>query len=263
MIDNQITVFIPTSPIPSHPSTEIISKVLHSIRFHLPEARIIISADGVRPQVEHRKKQYEDYLQQLSDRLATMEFGNTCMQIWMEPVQQAEMLRQMLDSGLMDTPLVLFVEHDTYLTTTSNPRDEEGTGLTHTEDCPINWEDISDIIASGGVNMVRFYLWEKIWHEHEYLMRGQMYQGESKFIKTVQYSQWPNIASADFYRKILSEHFQSKEQKMIEIGMYGPVVAAPWEDYRIAIYHPEPNARRFFHLNGRADENGVRDACDW
>lgn len=262
MVDDQITVVIPTSPIPSHPSTEIIERVIASIRFHLPTARLIIMADGVRGQVEHRRAAYKEYVIRLFEKAHHGEFGNAEVTSWTDPTQQAWMLRDTLKT--ITTPLVLFVEHDTYLVTTTNPRDIENTGRTdHPEDCIINWQDIADLIQSGGANMVRFYLWERIWHEHEYLMRGQMIQGETKFIKTVQYSQWPCIASADFYRRILTQYFQPTERLMIEPRMMSPVSDAPWEDFRVVIYHPEPNARRFYHLNGRADENGVRDPSDW
>ena len=260
MIDDQITVVIPTSPIPDHPSTVIIEKTIQSIRFHLPESQIIVMADGVRPQVEHRRAQYEEYIQRLADKLARMEFGNTCMPIFTEPTQQAMMLKRVLES-MIETPLVLFIEHDTYLPTTWSPRDD---GSTHPEDCTFAWQDIADVIMSGQVNMVRFYLWQQIWHEHEHLMHGKLIQGNSTFVKTTQYSQWPNVGSADFYRKILSEHFHPNERKMIEIGMYGPVANAPWEQYRIAIYYPEPNARRFYHMNGRVDTvTGIRDPAEW
>jgi hypothetical protein len=257
MIDDQITVVIPTSPIPDHPSTVIIEKTIQSIRFHLPESQIIVMADGVRPQVEHRRAQYEEYKNQLSKRL--LDYGRIEMAVFDQPTQQAWMLRETLKQ--ITTPLVLFIEHDTYLPTTWSPRDD---GSTHPEDCTFAWQDIADIIMSGQVNMVRFYLWQQIWHEHEHLMHGKLIQGNSTFVKTTQYSQWPCIAAADFYRKILTEHFQPTERKMIEIGMYGPVANAPWEQYRIAIYYPEPNARRFYHMNGRVDTvTGVRDPAEW
>lgn len=264
MIDDQITVVIPTSPIPSHPSTAIIDPVIKSIRFHLPTAKIIIMADGIREDLKHRTNQYTGYIQSLAADLALRKYGNTMMPIAMKHTQQAGMLRNML-SSLIDTPLTMFVEHDTPLVTNSNPRDEEGTGRTdHPEDCIINWQDISDIIQSGGLNVVRFYLWEKIWHEHQHLMRGQMIQGESRFIQTVQYSGWPHVASTSFYKKVLREQIPVDKKVMLETALYGPVNASPWEDYRVGIYYPGQNNRRFTHLNGRWDETtGKRDPAEW
>ena len=42
-----VTVLIPVSPIPSHPSTEVLDVTIDSIRTRLPDAEIIIMFDGV------------------------------------------------------------------------------------------------------------------------------------------------------------------------------------------------------------------------
>lgn len=255
----QITVCIPTSPIPRHPDTGMIENTIKSIRFHLPESRIIIMMDGVRPNVEHRRGQYEEYKRRLTDVLFLQGFTPADLWQWQEYSQQARMMRVALET--VTTPYVLFCEHDGELVTDFNPRD--GQSITRSEDCQIAWQDITDLLASGGANMVRFYAWDKIHPAHAHLMCGQMIQGASKFIKTTQYSQWPHIARTDFYKKMLADHFAPNAVKMIEIGMYGPVGAAAWDQYRIVIYYPDGNARRFYHRNGRADENGVQDPVDW
>lgn len=256
----QITVCIPTSPIPRHPDTSMIENTIKSIRFHLPESPIIIMADGVRPNVEHRRWQYKGYTEHLKQMIQDGELQNVCLSDWVPYTQQAKMMRETLDI-LVTTPYVLFCEHDGELVTNFNPRD--GQSITRPEDCHIAWQDILDLLASGGANMVRFYAWDEIHHAHAHLMCGQMIQGASKFIKTTQYSQWPHIARTDFYKKMLADHFAPDAIKMIEIGMYGPVGAAAWDQYRIVIYYPDGNARRFYHRNGRADENGVQDPVDW
>lgn len=261
-VTSQITVLIPTSPIPSHPSTEILDQVIASIRFHLPESPIIIMADGVRDQVGHRKIQYQEYLAFVSDKLALGLYGNAFMPIFTEPTHQADMIRQMLDAHV-DTPYVAFFEHDVTLVTDKNPRDIENTGITHSKDCEIRWNDICDLLASGGSNLVRFYLWEKIWHEHEYLMRGQMIQGESRFIQTVQFSGWPFVARTD-YLEALIDRIDYGKKTMIEPAVYGSIAGSSWESNRLTIYLPEPNGRRFYHLNGRVDtKTGHRDPSDW
>lgn len=262
-IDSQITVLVPTSPIPSHPSTELLDKVIASIRFHLPESKIIIMADGVRSQVGHRAAQYEEYLSRVSDKLARMEYGNAMMPIFTEPTHQAGMTDMMLDAHV-DTPYVAFFEHDVTLVTNQNPRDEENTGVTHPEDCVIRWDEIVDLLESGGSNLVRFYLWEKIWHEHQYLMRGQMIQGSSRFIQTVQFSGWPFVARTDYLWHLLTEAVPCGEKTMIEPAVYGLISESSWEQHRLTIYLPEPNGRRFYHLNGRVDATtGLRDSSDW
>lgn len=259
MLDNQITVVVPTSPIPSHPDTRIIDEVLASIRFHLPESKIIVTADGVRPQVEHRREQYAEYKKVLAEKMRCLKYG------WLVEfdryTQQAEMLRQVIERGDVQTPYVLFVEHDTPLVTTKNPRD--GRTDTMPQDCQIDWQGMVEVLHDGKANQIRFYVWEAIFQPHAHMMRGEFRHRDATYVKTTQYSQWPNLATTDFYRRILPQHFRPQVPQMIELGMYGPVANAPWEQFKVVIYLPDENARRFYHLNGRADENGVRDEVDW
>lgn len=262
MIDDQITILIPTSPIPSHPSTAIIDRTIAAIRYHLPTARMIIMADGVRPEVEHRRWQYERYKAALRERAKNPDERLFFME-YVEHRHQAGMLKDVLDNELITTPLVYFNEHDVYLVTDHNPRDEENTGYTHPEDIIIRWDEIRDLVLSGGSHFVRFYLWEKLWHEHMHLMCGQMIQGSSKFIQTKQWSGWPHVASTEFYKDTLAKYLRPDEKRMIELLIYGAVEESPWTDFRTTIYYPEPNARRFMHLNGRLDEaTGQRDMAD-
>lgn len=244
MYDDKVTVVIPTSPIPSHPSTDMIAEVLKAIRAYFPTAKIIICADGVRGQVEHRRSDYNQYIQALANRLTTMEFGNTMMPIFTEPTQQAEMLRRVM--GMIETPLILFVEHDAIL------RDKP----------PIEWGPIISLLLTGQISMVRFYHWDRIWHEHEHLMREHFTHEGVEFVKTIQFSGWPNIAATGYYEYILNKYFIPGDRKMIETVMYGPVCNEPWEDHKIVIYYPE-QANTFNHLNGRVGENGVKDPGEW
>src|SRR5208337_4355640 len=109
MLDDQITVLIPTSPIPRHPDTGLIEACIGGIRGYFPEARIIIMADGVRPAVEHRRAQYEEYRRRLADKIAVGQFGQTELLLFDEPWQQAVMTQRTLEK--VTTPLILFVEH--------------------------------------------------------------------------------------------------------------------------------------------------------
>ena len=238
----------------------MIENTIKSIRFHLPESRIIVMCDGVRPNVEFRRWQYVGYKEHLKQMVRDGDLSNVVWCEWVDYSQQAKMMRETLDI-MVTTPYVLFCEHDGELVSTHNPRD--GHQETRQEDCEIAWQDIIDLLDSGGANIVRFYAWDEIYSGHAHLMQGQMIQGASRFIKTTQYSQWPHIARTDFYKKMLADHFRPDEIRMIEIGMYGSVGAAPWTQYRIVIYAPDGNMRRFYHRNGRADENGVQDPVDW
>jgi hypothetical protein len=260
VIDQEVTVVIPTSPIPSHPDTSVIEKVIQSIRFHLPTAMIIVMADGVRPSVEHRREQYTEYLAKLTHIVGSMKYGNVMMPIFDKPTQQAEMLHRMIDAQIT-TPLTMFVEHDTYMVTDWNPSDADG--ITRPENLQYDWEAIAGALTSRTLNMVRFYAWEKIWHEHTSLMCGEFNYSTAHFVKTRQYSQWPNIGRTDFYKKILTRHFSRNQLKMIETVMASPVVSAAWEEFKVAIYCPQPNARRFYHLDARVGSDGHKDPGEW
>lgn len=262
-IDNQITVLIPTSPIPSHSlcgnTTVIMDQTLAGIRHHLPQAKIIVMMDGVRPQIEFRRESYEWYKKELRQKAAQGQYGDIEFMEHTYYTQQARMTREALNK--VTTPLIYFSEHDTPLVIDQNPRD--GVQETLSEDLQIGWEEIFQILNSGQVNQVRFSFWETLVPEHEYLMRGQL-DNHPKFLKTVQYSQWPNVATKGFYERILREHFHAHSIQMIEIPMYTAVVRAPWENFKVCLYYPRPNARRFYHLEGRIDRHsGQKDATDW
>src|SRR4029077_13519948 len=155
---SQVTVTIPTSPIPRHPSTDLIENTISSIRYQLPNARIIVMCDGVRPNVEFRRKQYEEYKDRLTKRSLQGDFGNILIQENMVYAQQAKMMRAALE--MITTPFVLFCEQDVVLVAMHNPRD--GYKETLPEDCEIAWQDIADLLDSGGANIVRFYTWDQI-----------------------------------------------------------------------------------------------------
>lgn len=237
-MDDKITVLIPTSPIPSHPETGILEKVISSVRFHLPSAEIIIMMDGVRDNLQHRRGQYEEYKQRVIDK-CNNEWHNVLPLVFDKHTQQADMTKRALD--LVKTPLVMFIEHDAYLT-----------------DDTIQWDAIAGTLLAGQANMVRLYYYSEIHPEHAYLMEGQFEANGATFVRTRQYSQWPNVATVDFYRRILDQHFQGTATRMIETVMYSPVVEHPWEQYKVVIYYPAGNARRFIHLNGRQG-----DPADW
>lgn len=56
-----ITIVIPTSVIPSHPSTDIIEETINTIRVHLPDNEIIIQVDGLRDERLDWKDRYDEF----------------------------------------------------------------------------------------------------------------------------------------------------------------------------------------------------------
>jgi hypothetical protein len=237
-----ITVLIPTSPIPSHPSTQVIETTIKSVRSHLPDAEILIMIDGIRPEQQHRKANYEEYKRRLLS-LCNDEYHNVLPLIFDEFKHQAEMTRTTLD--LVKTPLLLFMEHDTFFT-----------------DGEIAWEGIAKTVLSGEANMVGFYCMLQKWihPEHVYLTleNERKYYNDTPFVRTWQWSQRPHVASVEFYRRFLANHFSSASRTMIEDRMYGAVMEsrarrgiAGWDEWRLMFYAPLENINRSHTCDGR------------
>jgi hypothetical protein len=56
-----VTIVVPTSYIPSHPSTKIIDETIKNIRFHFPNNEIILQIDGIREEQKQYEDQYNEY----------------------------------------------------------------------------------------------------------------------------------------------------------------------------------------------------------
>lgn len=245
MLDDKVTILIPTSPIPRHPDTSLIEECVSRVRNYFPSAKIIIMADGVRSQVEHRREQYTEYKERLSKLWSENKFGNTEIRVFAEPSQQAIMAANTLNH-YVSTPLIMFVEHDAIFR----------------KDPPIAFSAIFNLLLTDQANLVRFYGWQDIWHEHEYLMRGEINFQSSRFVKTVQYSQWPLVSRSDYHRKILKQYFKPGEQSMIEPKVYYDVANKSWEANKLVIYLD--GGLTFTHRDGRTDETtGQRDPAEW
>lgn len=243
-LKDKITVLVPTSPIPSHPSTEIIEETISTIRHHLPDCEILIMIDGIREQQLDRKDDYEKYKQKLL-WLCNNQWTNVLPVVFDEHNHQASMTKKTLD--LVRTPLLLFVEHDTPIVT----------------DYEIEWDGLADVILQGEANFIRLHHEALVLPEHEPLMIDS---AASKICgvplrKTIQWSQRPHLASAAFYRRFLDTHFSPESRTMIEDKMHGVVLEAwdvqgimGWYDYRLMIYTPEGNIKRSYNLDGRKDD---------
>lgn len=240
-----ITVLVPTSPIPSHPSTAIIEETLDSLEVAgLSGCETIVMADGVRPEQEHRRDDYEEFLRAL---LWDANHGrrNVLPLLFDAHHHQAAMTRVAL--AHVRTPLVAFVEHDTPLVG------------------EIPWRAMASAILSGSaeVDVIRLHHEAQVLAEHEYLMvdpRPFVVDGVP-LRRTSQWSQRPQLASATWYRSMLDEHFAPDARTMIEDRIYGPV-ATPWVERRqwgrickLWLYSPDGDLKRSTHLDGRAGED--------
>jgi len=238
-----ITVLIPVSPIASHPDACILIETVQSVRHHLPDAEIILTFDGVRPEHESRRRDYEHFINFVLWKADT-QWGNVLPIIFDEHQHQTGMLRAVIDR--IDTPLLMYVEQDTPLVV----------------DEPINFTDITDFVSHGHSNMVRLHHESVIPDAHAHMMHGH----DGPFIRTSQWSQRPHIAITAFYRRVLT-CFTGNAKSFIEDKMHGVVSEAfnidgmhGWDQWRCHIYDPgNGNLKRSYHLDGRAGEPKLDD----
>lgn len=233
------TVLITASPIASHPDTSIIEETVDSIRAQLPEAEIVIAHDGVRPEQEDMRADYEEYLRRLL-WLADHKWHNVFPLIYDAHLHQGVVAKRAL--AMIETPLVLFVEHDAPLTG------------------EIPWDRIESLILGGEANSVRFHHEASIPDEHRYLMLDEkpVLLGGVSLTRTAQWSQRPHLASVAFYRQLLDAAFPHDEANFIEDVVYGRLCDAVavhgemgWHQWRTCIYTPLGTMVRSRHTDGR------------
>lgn len=242
-----VTVLIATSPIKTHPSTQIIEETIASVRKHLPDSEIIIMADGVRDEQQEYAQRYEEYIQRLL-WLAHHKWKNVAIRRAKEHMHQALMTKAALSDMYGLESWILFLEHDTPL-------------VTDYED--FDWKAMRKIITDGRADVIRFHHEAAIPKDHDHMMldkKPQIIEG-IPLVRTVQWSQRPHLASASFYQRILSTHFKTGWRTMIEDVMHGVVYNSylqdkrtGWNNYKLWIYAPEGNIKRSYHLDGRQDD---------
>lgn len=239
---DQITVVIPTSPIPSHPSTAILDETIASVRSHLPNSPIMIQVDGLRPEQEGFRKEYSEYVNKILNRAVY----KTSFEVFQDFQHQASMMKKTINNII--TPLMIYVEHDTPLC----------------EEKEIDWNGIVEVVRSQTLHSVRLHHYDLGWihPEHDYLMldRERLYYEPAHLpvIRTVQWSQRAHVTTVDFYRRLLS-YFSDESRTMIEDHFYNVVTQevswrgkqAAWDMWRLAIYAPEGHIKRSRDLNGR------------
>lgn len=238
-----VTVVVPTSPIPSHPDTDIITETIRSIRASgLADVDIILACDGVRDEQHHHSGAYDEYLRRLLWS-TNHEWDNVVPLLAREHLHQANLTREAL--RLVRTPLVVFVEHDTPV-------------------CgDIPWKDLANVVLAGDANLVRLHHEAHILDVHQHLMledEPAVVRGVP-LLRTAQWSQRPHIASTGFYRDFIDRYFPTTCRTMIEDRMHGVVEsawreegAAGWGRWRLFMYAPGGDMKRSFHLDGRAGD---------
>lgn len=229
-----ITVIIPSSVIPMHPSTAVIDETIASIRHHLPDAEIILQLDGLREEQQDRKDDYDEYKKRILWK-CLHEWHNVLPVIFEEHEHQSNMMQKTID--LIKTPLMLYVEADAPLVT-----DEK-----------IDWHKCERFILDGHANTIRFHFEAQVPEPHKHLMLKQ----KGDFLQTIQWSQRPMLSSLAYYKSVVLPAVP--EKSFIEDHFHGVVQSDYYEDgelgwyrHRLWIYHPGKNIKRSYHLDGRA-----------
>lgn len=238
----QITVLIPTSPIPSHPETKIIEETISTVRDKLPNSEIILMIDGVRKEQMGKNNDYQEYIRRILWK-TNFEWKKVTPIMFDDFSHQSGMTIKALKQ--VKTPLILFVEHDTPL-------------------CEyIEWEGLVKTILEGDANVIRLHHEALILQDHKHLMldKEPVIINNIPLTKTTQWSQRPHLALTEFYRKMLDTYFKPDEKSFIEDKVHGRLISdynsrgkVGWNDWKLFIYSPQRDMKRSYHLDGRGDE---------
>lgn len=232
-----ITVCVVTSPTASDPSTETIDATIASVRAfdEFAECDPFLGCDGVRPEQRALAGAYAEKCKAMENEALVSH-----LHAW---GHQANVMRMLLRE--VQTPLVLFMEHDTPFT----------------PNVPIDWQGCADTILSGELDSIRFLHESRIIPPHEHLIVDWNSPANGiPYLKTAQWSQRPHLARTDWYRDIIDTYFGVSSRTMIEDVMHGVVTyhwstygRAGWDRFKLGIYSdPEPTMQRSEHLDGRA-----------
>lgn len=229
---HDITAIIPVSPIPTHPSTEILDQTVASIRERLPNAEMIIMFDGVPAWMEERRADYEQF--KIAALWKCNHEWSAIPMVFDHHMHQSLMTAAALD--LVRTPLILWSEQDTPL---------------HND---IPFESLLPPILTGYINLLRFHFEAQVHPEHEHLMldHSPIDILGAPFLRTRQWSGRPHLAKTEYYRTIRDKYWDN-QPRFIEHIMYGIVAEGGdnYDEHRLHIYAPEGTLVRSKHLDGR------------
>jgi hypothetical protein len=230
-----VTIVIPTSVSPLHPSTEIIDEVVRSVRQYFPDNEIILQVDGLRHEQAHRKDLYDEYKNRVLWK-SLHEWNNVLPIIFDEHSHQSTMMQKTID--LIKTSIMFYVEGDIALQ----------------DSLDIDWQEIMDMLDSEKAYTVRFYTFNKVVEPgHMYLMREQ----DGDFLKCYQWSQQPHFSHVWYYRNMVLPNTTPK--LFIEDKYYGKLLSdckdsdTGWMDHRLWLYNPQnkDDIRVVNNLDGR------------
>lgn len=221
-----ITVLLFTSPIPSHPNTWVLDNVYNSIRTHLPNSRIIILADGVDGGEPDSYKLFKESVRQ----------SGRDMIVFTGRQHQTLMLRYALTTpGIVETPLAMVGEHDWGLFKSF-----------------VNWRGITETLLDSSCPFKLIQLRQDAIGEWELEKNffGELVRLHGiNLLPTTNYQCPTHIARVDWYRHLVPSLSQPDFLERTELGNILTQAGAIRE---MAAYIPAGPMQRLFHLNGRA-----------
>lgn len=232
-----ITAIITTSPIRSHPSTDIIEETVNSVRGQLPNSEIIIMVDGVRKEQNYLSDQYSEYKRRLLNK-CEKQWSNVSCRIFESFSHQSIMVTETLKE--ISTPILLFTEHDMPLYT----------------DREYQWPSLVKTIQQGQADLIRFCMEPFILDAWQHMMvdkEPQIING-APMLRTTQWSQRTHLASTDFYRNMMYNNFTHKSRTFIEDKIHGLPGQEGWSNWKLWIYAPSGDMQRCYTTDGRKDE---------
>jgi hypothetical protein len=219
-----ITVVITTSPIPSHPSTEVIDRVCEKIWQQLPGVRIVILADGVHPEETQFADRYAEYLSILAKRKS--------LTVYIAPSwgHQSGTLRwALIENNFVSTPLILFTDHDRTFT-----------------DRPIPWQGLTQTLLDGQFVGVRFQADAGRKSETEF---GTFTPHGIPVVRITQYLNWPTLNRTDYFTEFVDSFGAAKT--FLEISESDGFLTQNFERFPYCFYNPVGDCVSSTHLNGR------------
>lgn len=238
---SKLTVIIPASPIPSHPATDVLAECIASLRAYpdLAECEILVTFDGVRPEQEHRRADYEEHMRRVLWRCAWDPAWRGVLPVRFDAhAHQSGMLLGVLP--MIRTPLLLYVEADTRTVG------------------EIPWSRLAHAVehGAGGLRMLRLHYDQQIHPEHEYLMldRAPVDCAGVPVRRTRQWSQRPHMARVDYYETRVASVFTPADRTFIEDIVYGRGESGSWEHWGLGIYAPPGGMQRSTTCDGRGSD---------
>ena len=234
--ENPVTVIMTTSPVHLCPDTRFLQDAVARTRSYplFRDAPIILCFDGVRPEQEHYRARYLEYMRRVLDLIQTdSNFRGVMPLVFRSHVHQAHMAKAAL--GYVKSPFVFFQEHDTY------PMGE------------IDWDALLRAFKNPAVNYIRLSIFPRVLPEHRYLFpNGEAVENieGAPLVLTRQYSQRPHLARTEWYKWLLSRFVTETTRAMIEDLVIGWAESEPWGLYLYS--PPTPDITRSGHSFARA-----------